>query len=55
VETGWPTQEKLKSLGLDNVHGEMAAGATAARERLPELAPVQPVKDHHRSLPIEWE
>ncbi len=48
VETGWPTPERLESLGLGDVHGEMVAGAQAAREQLPALPPVQPVQDHQR-------
>jgi hypothetical protein len=53
VETGWPTPKKLESLGLGDVHEEMVAGARAARERLPELSPEGPVRDHHRSPPVE--
>jgi hypothetical protein len=48
VETGWPTPERLEALGLNDVHGEMVAGAAAARDRLPELPPVRPVRDHRR-------
>jgi hypothetical protein len=46
VKTGWPTPEKLESLGLGDVHGEMVAGAQAARQRLPELPSEGPVQDH---------
>ena len=47
VETGWPTVERLESLGLGDVHDEMVAGAERARERLPELPPEDPVRDPH--------
>lgn len=48
IETGWPTRERLETLDLDNVYEEMVTGAEAARERLPELSPEEPVEDHHR-------
>jgi len=51
MESGWPTREKLEALGLDDVHGDMVAGAEAARARLPELSPEPPVQDHHRFDP----
>jgi aldehyde:ferredoxin oxidoreductase len=51
VETGWPTPERLESLGLDDVHGEMVAGAVKARARLPDLPPVEPVVDVHQDDP----
>jgi aldehyde:ferredoxin oxidoreductase len=47
VRTGWPTPERLTSLGLGEVYGEMVSGAKAARERLPELPPERPVQDPH--------
>ena len=46
--TGWPTRERLESLGLGDVYDEMVAGAAAAKERLPELPPEGPVIDPHR-------
>ncbi|OGO05286.1 MAG: hypothetical protein A2Y73_04300 [Chloroflexi bacterium RBG_13_56_8] len=51
VETGWPTRERLESLGLHGVYEEMIAGATRASERLPELPPVRPVEDIHKDDP----
>ena len=48
VETGWPTQQKLQSLDLGDVHQEMVAGARAARERLPVLSPERPVQDRRQ-------
>jgi hypothetical protein len=48
VETGWPTRERLKSLDLAGVHAVMVDGAQTARERLPELPPEGPVRDHRR-------
>ena len=51
AETGWPTQERLASLGLAGVHEEMVAGARAAAQRLPELPPEPPVWDHHADDP----
>ncbi|MFH1085940.1 MAG: aldehyde ferredoxin oxidoreductase C-terminal domain-containing protein, partial [Chloroflexota bacterium] len=48
VATGWPTPERLASLGLGDVHAPMVAGAAAAKARLPELPPVAPVTDWHR-------
>jgi hypothetical protein len=51
VETGWPTQERLAALDLDDVHPEMVAGAEAARARLPELPPEKPVQDYFRRDP----
>ncbi len=51
VRTGWPTRVTLTSLGMDDVYEEMVTGADAARERLPEPLPEQPVQDHHRLDP----
>ena len=51
TETGWPTKERLESLGLNGVHHEMVAGATAAHARLPQLLPEEPINDHHRLDP----
>ncbi|MBN1400202.1 MAG: hypothetical protein JXA74_05155 [Anaerolineae bacterium] len=48
VASGWPTESKLRSLGLDEVYAAMVAGARAAQARLPELPPVPPVKDLHQ-------
>jgi hypothetical protein len=55
VDTGWPTRERLERLDLGGVYEEMVAGATAAVKRLPELAPVGPVQDHHRLDPDRTE
>ncbi|NLG50567.1 MAG: hypothetical protein GX552_10700 [Chloroflexi bacterium] len=52
VETGWPTRAKLESLDLGFIYDDMVAGAKAAKERLPELPPVEPVKDIHRGDPF---
>jgi aldehyde:ferredoxin oxidoreductase len=49
--SGWPTRETLERLDLGGVHEDMVAGATAARQRLPELPPERPVQDHHRLDP----
>jgi aldehyde:ferredoxin oxidoreductase len=51
ARTGWPTKERLESLDLLGVYEEMVAGARAARERLPDLSPEQPVQDHHQLDP----
>ena len=51
VKTGWPTEEQLERLGLEGVYAEMVAGASKARARLPELAPVEPVLDVHKEDP----
>jgi aldehyde:ferredoxin oxidoreductase len=51
VESGWPTGERLESLGLAGVSAEMIAGAKRAKERLPDLPPERPVQDHHRLDP----
>ena len=48
IETGWPTRERLEMLDLGGVYEEMISGAAAARQRLPELSPEEPVQDHHR-------
>jgi hypothetical protein len=36
METGWPSEERLRSLGLLDVHEPMVRGAAKARERLEE-------------------
>jgi aldehyde:ferredoxin oxidoreductase len=36
VETGWPTQESLEKLGLDDVHRAMVEGAAQAKTRRSE-------------------
>jgi hypothetical protein len=51
VETGWPTAERLESLGLDGVYGEMVSGAAKAQAHLSELPPVAPVVDIHQDDP----
>jgi aldehyde:ferredoxin oxidoreductase len=51
VNTGWPTAEKLGELGMPEVHAPMVAGATAAKARLGNLPPVQPVHDIHKDDP----
>jgi hypothetical protein len=51
VEMGWPTEERLESLGLSGVYDKMVAGASKARSRLPELPPVEPVLDIHQDDP----
>ena len=33
VQTGWPTQDRLRALGLEDVHAPMVAGAAGSRER----------------------
>jgi hypothetical protein len=49
--TGRPTRETLERLDLGWAYKEMAAGAAAARERLPPLEPEPPVVDHHHLDP----
>ena len=51
IDSGWPTAEKLNSLGLDGVHEQMVDGATQATARLPELPPVAPIVDWHKDDP----
>jgi aldehyde:ferredoxin oxidoreductase len=51
VRTGWPTEERLEVLDLGDVHQEMVAGAHAAQDRLPELAPERPVEDYCQDEP----
>jgi hypothetical protein len=51
VVTGWPTEERLVALDLEDVHAEMVAGAAAAKERLPALPPERPVDDYCRDDP----
>lgn len=51
VQTGWPTRETLKRLGMEKVYEPMKVGAEAAKRRLPELPPVEPVIDYHRYDP----
>jgi aldehyde:ferredoxin oxidoreductase len=51
VATGWPTRERLASLGLADVYEPMVAGARAAQARLPKLSPVPPVHDYHQYDP----
>jgi aldehyde:ferredoxin oxidoreductase len=46
--SGWPTRERLATLGLDDVYDKMVEGARAAMMRLPPLTPEQPVYDHHQ-------
>lgn len=36
TERGWPTQERLLELGLNDVHEPMIEGATGSRQRLSE-------------------
>jgi aldehyde:ferredoxin oxidoreductase len=43
VRTGWPTEQRLRELGLADVHQPMVEGATEARQRLPTYPPAQPV------------
>ena len=43
TETGWPTEERLAALGMDDVHGPMVEGARQAKARLPEPPPAEPV------------
>ena len=43
VETGWPTEERLAELGLDDVYEPMVAGARRAKASLPEPPPAEPV------------
>jgi aldehyde:ferredoxin oxidoreductase len=51
VGSGWPTEEKLRSLGLNDVHDKMVDGAKQAQAHLPELPPVAPVIDWHKNDP----
>jgi aldehyde:ferredoxin oxidoreductase len=50
VETGWPTEKTLSQLGLD-IHEEMIASATKAKEKHEKLAPVSPIHDIHQFDP----
>ena len=48
TETGWPTEARLRELGLEGYHGPMVEGARAARERVPAAAaelPTEPVPE----------
>ena len=45
VETGWPTKERLDSLGLEGVHESMVEGAARARATLPEPPVAEPVPE----------
>jgi aldehyde:ferredoxin oxidoreductase len=49
--SGWPTRERLATLGLDGVYDKMVGGARSALRRLPPLPPEQPVYDHHQYDP----
>ena len=43
VESGWPTQEHLAEVGLEDVYEPMIEGAAKAREDLPEPPVAEPV------------
>ena len=49
VTTGWPTRERLESLGLGDVYDPMVEGGAQARAALPALEPVPPVVDIHKN------
>ena len=49
--TGWPTRDKMDELGLGAMYDPMVEGAKAAKARLPELPPVEPVLDIHTNDP----
>jgi aldehyde:ferredoxin oxidoreductase len=51
VQTGWPTAERLSSLGLGDIYKEMVAGAERAKATLEPLPAVEPVIDYHRYDP----
>jgi hypothetical protein len=46
--SGWPTRAKLQELGMGAMYEAMTQGAEAARSRLPELPPEEPIHDTHR-------
>ena len=43
VESGWPTEERLAELGMEEVYEPMVDGARRAKKHLPDPPPAQPV------------